>query len=448
MPRISMDDARGRNSLPRTLGRGVLWVALCATLPPQMAHAEPLSKLEGRLSDSFRLKAADAQVDYAKHLLSQETNKEGLQIIGRLDVGHHRQVVTDDLSRSYDAISPRLGLSYPLFGSRARQLESVMDAQTQLHLNTFDFDEVRRTLLYDLRRTYILAWQYQQQAQLAERHVEALAAKEAAARKLHEKGVWTEGNYLQFSSTLAAARDDVTRFRGLQQLAMNAVRTTLSQLALEFKPEQPDLPPVCLSYPELSMSAQRHSTALRKLEAKLQALKYNQEIEAGSSVNSDVHLGVVYVNEFSGSRSGYQAAAGVSISMPANFQEANRANRDRLNAAVLVQRSLIDQARLDLQAAIRAAMENFQLAKNNLDVTQEQAKANREALREVSLQFDRVPQVIFDVLIQKMSADYQAALAELKVRGEVYMKTSDLLLLAPDSCVPSASAMDSRLESL
>ncbi len=126
-----------------------------------------LSKLEEKLSSSLRLKAMETQIDYAQHLLRQEQAKSGMQISGRMDVGHHRQIVTDSLTRNYNALQPHIGLSYPLLGGRAQQLESIKSAQTQSRLNSIELENVRRQLLHLLRYQYILYWQYSQAEQLA-----------------------------------------------------------------------------------------------------------------------------------------------------------------------------------------------------------------------------------------------------------------------------------------
>lgn len=423
------------------LRHAVLAAVLGATMASTAAFAEalPLPELEGRLASSLRLKALETQIGYAQHVLRQQQSREGMQISGRLDAGHHRQIVTNTLTRNYDALQPHIGLSYPLLGARAQQLEATRAAQTQTTLSSIDFDDTRRQLLHQLRQQYTLYWQYNQAEQLAARHLESLSANEAAASKLLEKGMWTGSEYLHFNNSLAAARDELQRFRALQRMALNTMYSIVGQRIDAFQPAQPDFPQLCLSSEKLNRSAERHSAELRKLAAQREALVYNREIGAGSNVHADLHLGVGYTSELANDRQGYAATAGVSISMPAGFQEAERANRDRLNAALVVNQMLGEQARLDLQLDTAQAYENLQLAQNRLETAKSQAQTAREALREAKMQFERVPHPVFNELMQKISQEYQAAMTEIESRSQSLQRASDLLLLAPDSCAGADS---------
>lgn len=409
---------------------------LVALLTPAAIRAEtmPLSRLEDSLSSSLRLKAVKTQIDYAHHLLRQEQAREGAQISGRLDVGHHRQIVTNSLTRNYDALQPSLSLSYPLLGGRARQLEATKAAQMQIRLSSIDFDEMQRQLQLQLRTQYTLYWQYSQAEQQTARYLDALSGHVPAANKLHEKGMWTDSEYLHFNSELSVAKDELQRFRSLQRIAMNAMHSILGQGIAEFQPVQPELPQLCLSSSALNQSAERHASEVMKLGAQREALLYNRDISAGSSVNADLHLGVSYIEELADSRQGYAATAGISISMPAGFQEVEHANSDRLNAAIMMNRTLDEQARLDIQLTTAQAFENFRLAQNKLEITKNQSRTARESLREARIQFDRLPHPVFNELIQKVSQEYQSSLAEIEGQSQLLQKTADLLLLAPDSC--------------
>lgn len=436
-----LDISKGKHNIklffPEKLRLAVLAAIVGAFLAPVAVLSDPLplSKLEDSLASSLRLKAAGTQIDYAHHLLRQEQAREGAQISGRLDVGHHQQIVTNSLTRNYSALQPGISLSYPLLGGRARQLEATKAAQMQIRLNSIDFDDMRRQLLHQLRSQYILYWQYSQAEQLTARHLDTLGGEAPAASKMHEKGMWTDSEYLHFNSEVAAAKDELQGFRTQQRIAMNTMHSILGRSIGDFQPVLPDLPQLCLSSTALNQSAERHATEVMKLGAQREALLYNRDISAGSSVNADIHLGVSYIEEFADSRQGYAATAGVSISMPAGFQEAERANKDRLDAAIMVNRTLDEQARLDLQLTAAQAYENFMLALNRLEVRKTQTKTAHEALRETRMQFDRLPHPVFNELIQKTSQEYLSSLAEIESQSLLLQKTADLLLLAPDSCM-------------
>lgn len=430
------DTSRTTTTKTRALRYAVLLAIMGRFLAPFTAFGEvlPLSKLEGKLASSLRLKAMEGQIDYSQHLLRREQSREGMQIFGRLDIGHNRQIVTNNLTRNYDALQPHVGLSYPLLGARAQQLEATKAAQTQTQLSSIEFDDARRQLLHQLRYQYTLYWQYSQAEKLTGQYLETLTTNETATRKMNEKGVWLDSEYLRFKNSLTEARDELQRFRAQQRMALNNLHSILGENIGAFQPAQPDFPALCLSSTSLTHSAERHSAELKKLQAQLDALIYNREIGAGSSLNADLHLGVGYTYEYANNRQGYAATVGASISMPAGFQEAERANKDRLNAALVVNRSLGEQAKLDLQLNIAQAFENLQLAQSRLEVMKSQAQAAREALRETKMQFDRVPYPVLQEMLLKMTEEHQAALSEIESHSQLLQRTSDLLLLSPDSC--------------
>jgi hypothetical protein len=153
---------------------------------------------------------------------------------------------------------------------------------------------------------------------------------------------------------------------------------------------------------------------------------------------------VNYIDDYTNNRQGYAASAGISINMPAGFQEAERANKDRLNAAIVVNRTLDEQARLDTQLNTAQAYENLKLARSRLEMAKIQVQTARESLRETRMQFDRVPYSLFNELMQKISQEYQVSLAETESHSLLLQKTSELMLLAPDSCTgPVTSGQNS-----
>lgn len=430
-----LDKSRARAINSHALRYALLASAICITLAQSaFSGTLPLSILEEKLASSLRLKALETQIDYAHHVLRQEKAKEGMQITGKLDIGHHRQIVTNSLTRDYNALQPHIGLTYPLLGGRAQQLEAIKSAQTQTWLNSIELEEVRRQLLHELRSQYILYWQYSQAEQLTGKYLESLNANKPAADKMHEKGMWTGSEFLHFNTELTAAREEQQRFQSQQRMALNAMHSILGSGMEIFQPVRPELPALCLSSIKLNLSAEKHSANLRKLNAQLEALVYSREIGAGSSVNADLHLGMAYIDEYSGNRRGYAATAGVSINMPASFQEAERANRDRLNAAIVVNRTMVEQERLNIQLSTAQAYENLKLAESRLYLLQAQAQTAREALRESRMQFEQMPYPVFNELILKITQEYQASMSETESNGQMLQRTGDLLLLAPDSC--------------
>lgn len=385
------------------------------------------------------MKAASVQVDYAKHDLRQEQAKEGAQLYAGIDAGHYKQIVTSDLTRTYNAATPSVGISYGLLGTRSKQLEAIQTARTEVEVNSITLEDTQRGVLHDLRKAYALVWQYHRQSRIADTYLEALTSRSAAADKLRQRGLWTDSDYLQFKSTVAAAQADVQRFHALERTYVGAMRAILGSAFVDFTPLDPEMPKLCPAIANLDQSARQNSALLKKFAAELEALAYDKSINAGSSVDSNVHAGLNGVDEVSTGRRGYSGIVGVSIAMPANFREADQANMDKLNAATIANRALDDQARQDLRAQIEEALENYHVAMGQIAISEERVKAAREALREVKRQFDLVPRPMFDELVKLSTLEYAASLQETEDRGTAFVRVADLLLLAPDSCSVSTA---------
>lgn len=431
-----------RSNQMLVMGGLSIWLT---AIPPSFADTPimTLPALEDKIASSLRLKAATSQIDYARHLLRQEQAKEGAQIYAGLDVGRHRQIVTDDLTRTYSAIAPHVGLRYPLLGGRTQQLKAVQDARTQVKVSSIELEENTRNTQYAIRNEYVGLWQLHQAEKLTQQYVDRFSSMANAAEKLREKGLWTDSNYLQFAGDLAAAREGLKRFHVMQKVAVNNIRSIVGPDLPEFKPISPGFPAICPSNANLAQSVEKNSPSLRKLGAQLESLLYERNVGAGSSMHADVHLNLATHDEYTTGRRGYAATVGASINMPANFQEAERANLDRMSSAVITNRTLSDQTRLDLQASSMQALENFHLAQRKLEVSQKQATAAHEAMREAQMQFDRVPRAMMSEVLQKLTLDYQSSLRELEDQGDLFRRTNDILLIAPDTCSVKGESVSS-----
>lgn len=419
----------------------LLYCAVMASLlsqEPPAAYAEEatvsLSTLEEKIPSALQIQAADAQVEYTRHLVHQEESKEGLQLFGGVDAGRHRDVVTETVTRNYSSAVPKIGISYPLLGGRAQLLESSQNARTQLQLNSIDLEVDRLQLLWELRKNYILYWQYQLEQQLTEKHVAELSDREAAARRLVNRGLWTQSDYLQFTSDLATARNDLNQFITAQRDALNGMRTVVGENLPGFLSIQPELPQACTNPADLYKSAENHSGDLKKLQAQLDNIKYDQNLTTGRSITSDVHLMAVYSNEFTTAKYGYAAIVGAQVNMPLHFMEADDANADKLNAATIQNGVLVDQARSTLHLKVQDALEDYQQAQQKVDATTAAEKAADEGLRESKLRFENVPQPLFGELVQKIISEYHTSLADVEARSNVALRANDMLLLAPDKC--------------
>ncbi len=431
------DRLRSR-TIPRRMGvhHAILIAAL--TQAPFTARADEatvsLPTLEEKIPATLQIQAATAQLQASQHLVHERESREGLQLGAGLDAGRHRDVVTSTVNYSYSNVVPRVGISYPLLGARAQLLESSQEARLQRDINSADLESQRLQLLWDLRKNYILYWQYLQQQVLTEKHVTELSNMEGAAKRLLNKGLWTQSDYLQFSSDLATARNNLSQFDTMKRDSLNDMRVVIGINVPGFTPVQPEFPNLCAATPDIYQSAEAHSSNLKKLKAQLDDVKFDQDLTSGRAINSDIHLQASYNNELNASRYGYAVVVGAEVSMPLHFMEADDANADKLNAATMQNSALTEQARAGLHLKVQDALEDYRQAQQKVEATDAAEKAADEALRESRLRFENVPQPLFGELVQKIIQEYHAALTDIEAKSTVALRANDLMLLAPDSC--------------
>lgn len=209
----------------------LLPLALCA---PLLANAAPLTLDQAlrQASDGQGSGATNAQLQARYAAKAQRESESGWEVFGNANVGHYRELVTEDLRDDYYGRNAAIGVRYPLLGSLARRVEAVQASERDVQLARIqqDFQRARQRLA--VRSAYADWWRASQEQQLCQ-SLPAAAGEAEAQLRTRLQGKWILPSDASLMRSEWAA---VSRRCELQSDLLADVRASLQSLGVAIGP--------------------------------------------------------------------------------------------------------------------------------------------------------------------------------------------------------------------
>jgi outer membrane protein TolC len=406
--------------------------------------APRLSQLELLIPSSLTLEAARERIRAAEDVLEHAEASSGLRYFAQSIMGPRSDVVSIAYgNNSILRYAQRAGVSMPLLGSRDREQEDILAAQTDAELRRIDLATQRRLVLAGLREAYIQYWQYTIEESVARRFLELGRNAIAPAYALKKTGFWTQANLLAFLDQVDHVKADVLNFG-------NARATSLARLAAiadhqidAFVPPEPDLPETCPAHKDhVIASALTADGQIRRFDAEIERREASLSMVRWSSVDATADLGLGgYTDAPRGL--GYDLTFQLNLSVPRHRRLAELAYERSLRAEIKAYRNDEEQRRLDLIANVDTTLDELGQARLTLSHSLVDAAAKKEALRVARIRFADIPMsgaAGFNDVQLRTTESYASEQALADARAQVYLKLNELLLLAPGACASSPVA--------
>lgn len=418
---------------PHTPLRILLLLALLPGLWAGAASAagtgRELAWFEERVDHALDLLAAQDETGARRAQTDESAATAGWKLLGSAAIGAADEPVDENQSRSYNFISGRLGLRYPLLGSWLREHEQIDDAAALARLAAADEQRVRRTLLRAIRDSYIDFWAAQR---LQELNVAFLSGEPGVKQILdlrRDRDLLLEADRLEFLSMYAAARRNQARYLLEEQEALARLGGLTDVSISGFEPGFPELAPLCSDVLHLSGQLRVHPD-LEALQIRLEQAQEKTDRGLAYHVESGVNLVQTYVQESPGG-SGATTMAAVDFQFPLGIFQARDATRSRRSFELrALQRQLEERHRQLMEKA-----ENLHFAvqyqQRNIRFAAERLASTEETVRTAFLRAGLLPGDNLERLQQGLYAYYLAAVDLIEAQRSCLKLKSELLELAP-----------------
>lgn len=418
------------------VGMGALMLAmlLCA-IPARAGQEAPplrsLSEFEARVHQSPEVLAAVAALDESLGRLDLAQADGGWRVFGGAGAGQFREQVDPERMRTYERIDLRAGLKYPLFGSKLREKQSILEMQALSEAKAHERALVGRDSLLALRLHYINYWAAQEKRHLAELFLRDEAPMDRILTQRTAAGHLLEGERRDYLSAYALVRRHLAQSQALQQRALGVLGLMTGETVPPFQAVFPEMARPCLEAEALATAVQaRHPLVLQREQALADQGRL-AELARKSQVNGQVALYSNLNAETDAPEPGYGVGLDLSFDFPLRSRQAGAARRQAALAALEQRRRQFEIAQAQMQMDARQTLDDYRTAEKNFDFALLRLSAVREQLREKLLRSVYLPGDGLEQAQQARLEEYQAAMELVEAWVQRLQAQARLLNLAP-----------------
>jgi len=399
-----------------------------------------LAELEERIDASPQVLAAVAELECQINLYEREQALSGWKVIAGVSNGTYRESTDVDRTRDFNQASVRLGLRYPLLGSRAREQLNILRAEARTWESRMRAELTARIGLNALRTHYVDLWAGMRRIQLSEAFLEGRETLEGLLAARTAQGFLLDADRQEFLTAFELALRNIANARGLRQRAFAVIdlltRSDLSAL----EADAPELATPCLDEARLRARILEGHPELALHRGLVNEQMSSHRLTSGSEIDASLDLAGSASIDYPEGEPGYGLALSFNVQFPAGLAKAGEARRRSDEASLRKARFDLDVKAGQLQADASHALEQYRAAQANLSFARQRVKAARESVRERQLRADHLPGDTLEQLQRSRFQYYQTGMDLIDAEALLLHSQAALLLLEPEGCGETATA--------
>jgi hypothetical protein len=413
------------------------WV-ICSPLVEAQTGPITLKALEARLDSDPGVQANASTLEARMQAIRVAQDQAGLQYVVSASFGPAAIIVPRSVDDHVLRYGQNFGVSLPLLGTRIHQQLAILDAATQAQIARIDLYRVRREKVASLRKAYIGYWGYAQEAKIADSYISDSQWDMTTGTGLRRTGFFTETDLMDIAASVQRAKFEVDSLHSLQRSQLAAVETAIGSELPVFDPSVPDFFDGCVPNREVAIrSAYDVDPDLASYQA--QSVQIEDELAhvKGSSIDTAAQGYGGSDTDLNHRVSGYHVNLAVALSLPMHARDEERALRAEYGAELNALAFNEKQRRVEIAAAVDAALDNLHSAQAILAQASSVEHARNQDLETVLVAFRYVRQnperEFLDVHGKRddlLSARISSSIAEQNVLTDAV----DLLAVAPGAC--------------
>ncbi len=405
-----------------------------------------LAELESLVGTGPEVLAALAELDRDRSLLNREERNMGPRAFAGLTYGAYDEPEseTSDDNISYQKLSGRAGISFPILGTWNRAKIERLQAQIQVLQDRQKADVLLSRNLTALRKAYAVLWVEQRRLRMLADFMDVEEEAGKILRERTDKGFLLEVDRLDFMAAFDLARQE----RAAAELrSARALKTINLATARAWRVDGELSPPfVPLGERRGRLDESLEARDLPELRGQEQLESYQERVLAETrdlDLEGNVDLGVTWGTDFPGS-TGTGVYVALSLREPFGTLGAeDDMAREAAEAELRRVRQEGTLARLRARGELMDSLALYRYGLASLKTSQTQVKAACESIRENRLRHEKLPGDTYEKLLQSRNRYMKDALALFDAQALVLQTEMELIRFAyPRSgqaaCVPRA----------
>ncbi len=314
----------------------LLPLVFCA---PLLAQATPLTLDQAlrQAGDGHGVGASNAELEARYAARDQRESERGWELYGNANVGHYRELVTEDIRDDYYGRNAAIGVRYPLLGSLARRMEAVRASERDVRVGEIEQGYQRARQRLAIRSSYADWWRATQEQQLCQ-DVQAAARAAEAQLRTRLKGQWILPSDAELMRSEWTA---VTRRCAMQGDLLADIRASLRSLGVPLDASSTPVAMPLAGQPralEAWRTQLENSPRMARRDAELSLAEQNRQRPWYSAIDAYFNVTQTVEQRSGAGDNGSGLSAGVTFSAPVDLLDygtaRSREGEARYQAAV------------------------------------------------------------------------------------------------------------------
>ncbi len=426
-------DKRHRTS-PGFVLPAILLVMLLTGIQGTAGTTVTLEELERKIHNAPQVLVAAAELEQQIQLFEREQALSGWKIFGGFSNGTYQEASDANKIRHFNQASIRMGLRYPLLGSRKKEQLSMLRAEARTWENRHKLELASRIGLNALRSHYVNYWGCERRIELSKAFLDGRETLEAALRERVAKGFLLEADRQEFITAFGLAERNIANAQAIQKRALGVICLLTNGHFETLSTECPTLPLPCVN--EARLKARILDThpelALRRslMDEQLGAMRLGNRSDVDASLDLSGNGSV----DYPAGQPGYGLTMSFNVQLPARIKTATEAGRQAARAGLNKTKLELDQKSGELLVDAAESLEKYHAAYANLRFSNQRVKAALESVRENQLRAGYLPGDTLEKLQQSRFQYYQTSLDLIDAEVLFLQAQATLLQLAPEGC--------------
>ncbi len=397
-----------------------------------------LDELEAKIHTSPQVLVAAAELEQQINLFEREQALSGWKVFGGISNGYFQEATDVNVTRQFGQSSIRMGLRYPLLGTRAREQLNILHAEARTWENRQKLELSRQISLNALRSHYVNAWGSERQIQLSKAFLEGRETVERLLEARTAQGFLLDADRQEFITAFELASRSIARAQALQKRSLGVIHLMTGSDLSGFGFAAPSMAAPCLDEARLKAAVLDGNPELVLLRGRVDEELGALRLGHRSDIDASLDLAGSGSIDYPEGQPGYGVSLSLNIQMPAGVQKAGEAGRRASQAGLKKTQLEVDRKAGELLTDAADAVEQYRAAEANLRFARQRVRAALEAVREGQLRAGFLPGDTLERLQRSRFQYYQTCMDLIDAEVMVFQAQAAVLKLAPEGCAHAA----------
>lgn len=414
---------------------GLVYAGLVAASPVTLSF-EDIKKIAKpspeRLASEMELKISETEY-------KRFEARNYWEVFGGIGLSRNTEVLNDSNDRDYSSIDGRIGLTYPLLGSKERMTKEKVEAYYNYVIQIIKSDASVLKSNINLRESYINYWALQKKIWITKQYLQDEKVVLEKLSKRVEKGFLLAPDYHEFVSAFELAKRDLALFESEKEVALSNIRYYSGIELPEFAAEEPALFQLCWKNDNVKYNFKNNRTnsSLLVMAKELEKEQRLGELTNWDGVGADFTVAQSLGYETNPDGDKHSLSASLNFRMPISVIKYNRFGKEQNANKIERARFLYGETYKKLKQEAIDIFGWHESRKSNLRFANERANASNSRLRQEELRIKHLDGDVIEKLVAAKNNVYRTSIDFQDAKQQLYVANNRLRRFFSANCEPS-----------